>query len=348
MAISDTTGLQTALDNNLSNPFADTLQVQDLTTAYNTTPIGLNSFIATTINTTTELEDRTQNQSAVANQTSFVGVVKSDGLEDLTGSSLITMDSTDIHLIANDVEISASTTTVQNELTANDIKTEIIEFPATGTPESYPYSFNAAALPATSQLSGPTNNVFANDGSVANIETTGTFDSNATTHLYFRITQGAKLTFGMLLHNNYSRLTDLRTANLSIFSNEQYMFNQALGGSTIEFWKKGVLNQTVAGTFSVGHQYRVSIINNVITLALLENFAYSSIGSPMTIDTPSVNCVGVVGDYGANVPNGDYTDEAVVEIYEPAIILPAVKIEKVGNDFQIGTNISIEIGRAHV
>ena len=222
-------------------------------------------------------------------------------------------------------------------------RSEIIEFPATGTGENYPWTFNAGALPATSQISGPNFNVFLNDGPTANIETNQTFDSNGTTQLYFRITQGAKLAFGMLLHNNYSRLTDIRTASLGIFSNEQYIFSQGLGGSTIEIWKKGVLDQTVAGIFSVGNTYRVSITSNTITLALNVAGVYFSVGSPMTIDTPSATCVAVVGDYGTNAPNGDYYDEAVVGIYEPAVLgNPAVKLEKVGNDFQIGTNLSID------
>ncbi len=44
----------------LTNPFAGTLEVINLLTAYNTTPVDLNQFIASTVNDVTDLESNTQ------------------------------------------------------------------------------------------------------------------------------------------------------------------------------------------------------------------------------------------------------------------------------------------------
>ena len=106
LSTSDITGLE----NVLTNPFDGTLEVKNLTTAYDTTPLDLNVFIQNTLNGLTDLNDTTQNQSATPSQTTFVGDVvtdnvKCDFLQDKTGSSLIEMGSTQINLNATDVSV---------------------------------------------------------------------------------------------------------------------------------------------------------------------------------------------------------------------------------------------------
>ena len=106
LSTSDITGLE----NVLTNPFDGTLEVKNLTTAYDTSPLDLNIFIQNTLNGLTDLNDATQNQSATSNQTTFAGDVitdnvKCDFLQDKTGSSLIEMGSTEIDLNATDVNL---------------------------------------------------------------------------------------------------------------------------------------------------------------------------------------------------------------------------------------------------
>ena len=116
LSTSDITGLE----NVLTNPFDGTLEVKNLTTAYDTTPLDLNIFIQNTLNGLTDLDDATQNQSATPNQTTFAGDVitdnvKCDFLQDKTGSSLIEMGSTQINLNATEIDLVATSVKINGQ-----------------------------------------------------------------------------------------------------------------------------------------------------------------------------------------------------------------------------------------
>ena len=97
LEISDTNGLQTALDNTLTNPFVGTLTVDDLKTDSVCNKTGVScvnltateiDLVATTVNINgvpivipdiSNLETKTQNQSATVNNTTFVGDINLTG-----------------------------------------------------------------------------------------------------------------------------------------------------------------------------------------------------------------------------------------------------------------------------
>ena len=60
LQISDVDGLQAALTSIITNPFNGTLEVQNLITAYDSTPVDLNQFVAATLNDLSDLKSNTQ------------------------------------------------------------------------------------------------------------------------------------------------------------------------------------------------------------------------------------------------------------------------------------------------
>ena len=69
LEISDVNGLQAALTSVITNPFNGTLEVQNLVTAYDSTPVDLNAFIAVTLNDLSDLNSNTQYITSSLGQT---------------------------------------------------------------------------------------------------------------------------------------------------------------------------------------------------------------------------------------------------------------------------------------
>ena len=57
----------------VTNPLEGTLRVQNIETAYDTTPVDLNVFIQTTVNETSALAEKTANQTRNGVDTTFTG-----------------------------------------------------------------------------------------------------------------------------------------------------------------------------------------------------------------------------------------------------------------------------------
>lgn len=71
LEISDVNGLQSALTSIITNPFNGTLEVQNLITAYDSTPVDLNVFIAGTLSNLSDLNSDTQYITATLGQTTI-------------------------------------------------------------------------------------------------------------------------------------------------------------------------------------------------------------------------------------------------------------------------------------
>ena len=69
LEISDVNGLQAALTSIITNPFNGTLEVINLVTAYDSTPVDLNNFVAATLNDLSDLKSNTQYITSSLGQT---------------------------------------------------------------------------------------------------------------------------------------------------------------------------------------------------------------------------------------------------------------------------------------
>lgn len=96
--------------NPITSPYAGTLEVEDLETAYNTTPVSLNSFIATTVNEVSSLQTNTQYITATPGSTNIssnvnlsTNDIRAAQYMDPTGSIFIDMTT------SGEINVSATT-----------------------------------------------------------------------------------------------------------------------------------------------------------------------------------------------------------------------------------------------
>jgi len=106
--IADVNGLQAALTSIITNPFNGTLEVQNLITAYDSTPVDLNQFVAATLNDLSDLKSNTQYITSSFGQTAIssnilTNDIKATQYQSQDGSVFIDMTSPgDINVSATD------------------------------------------------------------------------------------------------------------------------------------------------------------------------------------------------------------------------------------------------------
>jgi hypothetical protein len=135
LELSDINGSDTLL----KNPYDGNLQVQNLTTTYDTTPVDLNEFIATTINSITDNANKIQNITAIPDETTMTGLLRApeiatDRVAAVDQSTWIEFEDNEVNFAASTVKINGEPIySVQNiEITETD---EFLELP-TSTPYS--------------------------------------------------------------------------------------------------------------------------------------------------------------------------------------------------------------------
>ena len=107
----------------LSDPFDGALRVRDITTAYDTAPEGLNSFISTT-------SSKTQNQTATPGATAFTGAVTIDGNSSVDGNLSV---SGTAFLKDDNIALLVATNLAGTATVPLDIEAPVLQVPRTTT-----------------------------------------------------------------------------------------------------------------------------------------------------------------------------------------------------------------------
>lgn len=134
LELSDINGSDTLL----KNPYDGNLQVQNLTTTYDTTPVDLNEFIATTINSITDNANKIQNITAIPDETTMTGLLRAP--EIATDRVAAVDQSTWIEFEDNEVNFAASTVKINGEPIYSVQNIEIAADVELPDPTSTPYS----------------------------------------------------------------------------------------------------------------------------------------------------------------------------------------------------------------
>ena len=114
LEIADVNNLQNALDSIITNPFAGTLEVNNLITAQDSTPVDLNIFIANTLNDLSDLNTNTQYVSATVGNTNIASNVSTNDVyasayRNQAGSTFIDMtDPSDISVNATNFDFNGN------------------------------------------------------------------------------------------------------------------------------------------------------------------------------------------------------------------------------------------------